>query len=188
MSFETFGRDALVRFLRAADAHASKTARVVIIGGAAAALGHGVESATKDIDTWNDIDPLADAFAAARHETGLDVPIGPTGVADAPYEFETRLVRVLPELRQLEVYVPERHDLVLSKALRLHGGDIATIEEIHARHPLDLETLVTRYLEEMDHVIGDVAVLDSKLLVVVEDLFGELAREQARRRLAARIR
>ncbi len=49
----------------------------------------------------------------------------PTPVADLPYEFESRLVRVLPMLRHLEVHVPEGHDLALSTLVRAHARDLA---------------------------------------------------------------
>jgi hypothetical protein len=92
---------------------------------------------------------LAAAAQKARAATGLDVPILKSGVADAPYEFESRLERVLPALRKLTVLVPEKHDLVLMKAVRCYEYDLEAIAEIHAHGPLDLDTLVRRFEEEM---------------------------------------
>lgn len=62
---------------------------------------------------------LAVAAERARFSTGLDIPLQKSGVADAPVDFESWLERVLPRLRWLKVFVPEKHDLVLMKAMRM---------------------------------------------------------------------
>jgi hypothetical protein len=113
---------------------------------------------------------LAAAAARARAVTGLNVPIQKSAVADAPYEFESRLDRVLPDLRKLTVLVPEKHDLVLMKAVRCYEHDLQAIAEMHANAPLDLETLVQRFEGEMTP-IGDPARIRANFLVVVEQLF-----------------
>jgi hypothetical protein len=90
-------------------------------------------------------DDLAAATVKARAVTGLDIPVAHAGVADAPLDIESRLERVLPHLERLRVFVPERHDLVLMKAIRGYEHDLQAISEIHAHSPLDLETLVRRF-------------------------------------------
>ena len=101
---ETFLREQLERFLEAVDAALAGPVDVVVIGGTAAALHYGVRRATHDIDTWTTVQAdLAAAGERARAVTGLEVPILKSGVADAPYEFESRLERVLPDLRKLTV-------------------------------------------------------------------------------------
>lgn len=152
---KTFLREQLERFLEAVDAALAGPVDVVIIGGTAAALHYGVTRATHDIDTWTTVQAdLAAAAERARAVTGLDVPILKSGVADAPYEFESRLERVLPDLRKLTVLVPERHDLVLMKLVRCYEHDLETIAEIHAHSPLSLDVLLLRFQEEMTP-IGD---------------------------------
>jgi hypothetical protein len=173
----------LEQFLRAIDAELTERTFVIVIGGGAAALGYGVRSATKDIDTLTELGRLAAAIAVVRDRSGIDIPIESTPVADIPYEFETRLVRVLPQLRRLELFVPEAHDLALSKLVRASPGDLAAIEELHRRHPLSFEVLVERYRAEMTHAVGDPERLEQNLLLGIHVLFGELRREEARRRL-----
>jgi hypothetical protein len=179
----TFEPVELVRFLVAIDAELTAPAFMLLIGGGAAALGYGVMSGTKDLDTLTELDTLEAAIARARTATGLDVPISPTGVADFPFEFESRLVRVLPQLARLVVVVPEVHDLVLSKLTRATDGDLKAIEDIHARMPLSYDILVERYTDEMRHAIGDPTRLEGNFLLGIHVLFGELRREDARRRL-----
>src|SRR5713101_8549630 len=110
---QTFLREQLERFLQAVDAALAGPVEVVVIGGTAAAIHYGVRRATHDIDTWTTVQAdLAAAAEKARAVTGLDVPILKSGVADAPYEFESRLERVLPAFRKLTVLVQEKPDLV----------------------------------------------------------------------------
>lgn len=168
---KTFLRQQLERFLEAVDAALDQPVDIVVIGGSAAALHYGVARATHDIDTWTNVEAgLAAAADRARVATGLDVPVQKSGVADAPVDFESRLERVLPKLTRLKVLVPERHDLVLMKAVRCYEHDLAAIAEIHAHSPLDLDVLVRRFKDEMTP-IGEPGRIRANFLVVVERLF-----------------
>jgi hypothetical protein len=168
---KTFLRQQLERFLEAVDAALDEPVEIVVIGGSAAALHYGVARATHDIDTWTNVQAaLADAAERARVLTGLDVPLQKSGVADAPSEFESRMERVLPSLARLKVLVPEKHDLVLMKAVRCYEHDLQAIAEIHAHSRLDLAVLVRRFKEEMAP-IGDPARMRGNFLTVVERLF-----------------
>ena len=110
-------------------------------------------------------------------------------MADAPWNFEQRLVRVrAPELKRLRVKVPEKHDLVLMKALRGYEHDIETAVAIHQTSGLVADTLLYRYLGEMDHVVGDPARLDMNILAVVECVFGGTVVEEAERRIRSHRR
>lgn len=171
----TFLRQQLETFLRAVDAALDEPVEIVVIGGSAAALHYGVARATHDIDTWTNVEArLAAAAARARAATGLEVPLQKSGVAGAPVDFESRLERVLPRLRRLKVFVPEKHDLVLMKAVRCYEHDLEAIAEIHAHARLDLDVLVRRFREEMTP-IGDPTRIRRNFLVVVERLFPDAA-------------
>jgi len=175
----------LRRFLGAVDAELDGPARIVLVGGSALALGYAVGTGTVDVDTWEtDLGRIRVAAARARAATGLDIPIDSAAVGDMPYEYESRLRRVLRRLRRLAVYVPEKHDLALSKIMRCHEGDLAGLSALHRLHGLDEETLVTRYMEEMKHVIGDPGRIDLNLLAAIERVFGVAEAEVVERRLA----
>lgn len=177
-------RDQIERFLGAVDAALAEPATMVIIGGSAAVLRYGVTLATHDIDTINSLpEAVLRAAEKARESTGLSVPIQMSGVADPPYDYESRLERILPQFTRLSVWVPERHDLVLMKTMRADAHDLDAIVEIHSNAPLDFETLVGRFISEMDAAIGEPTRIRRNLLVVVERLFPELV-EEAERRLA----
>jgi hypothetical protein len=80
------------------------------------------------------------------------------------------------------VLVPEKHDLALMKIVRGYENDIATVTEIHKKVGLELETLISRYVNEMSHVTGDLATIRQNLLAAVERTFGEKAAEAVEKR------
>jgi hypothetical protein len=169
-----FLRAELEQFLRSVDVALRRPTSVVIIGGAAAAVRYGVGTGTRDIDTWTSVqDDLADAVATARQVTGLDVPFGKSGIADGPWDFESRLQRALPHLERLTVLVPERHDLVLMKTVRGDEHDLQAADAIHRADPLDVDVLVRRFEDEMGAVIGDRRMLELNFLTLIERLFPE---------------
>lgn len=176
-----YGHDEVVHLLTRVDAHLSEPQQVVIIGWAAAMLGYGTAGGTTDIDTWGDVGAMGPAIRMAAEETGLRIPFGPAGVADAPLEFESRLVRVLPALRKLTVLVPEKHDLALMKMLRGVEHDIDGIARLHRSSPLDCDTLVERYLAEMSQAIGDPRRRRGNFLALIERLFPDRVGEVERR-------
>jgi hypothetical protein len=157
---------------------------LVVIGGTAAALRYGVKHPTRDIDTLKAISAsLADAVQAAREATGLEVPMGMSGIAEGPEGLESRLERALPHLERLIVWVPEKHDLVLMKTLRAEQHDLDAIAEIHAHSPLNLGILVQRF-KELDPV-GNPLWIRANFLAVVERLFPQSVEAVARRLRAA---
>lgn len=181
-----YGADELRVFLQAVDRHLAGRVRVEIIGGCAAALAHGAKSTTIDLDTFNAVSKeLLDAVARATEETGFDIPVSQSTVACVPYNYEDRLERQLPELEHLEIWVLEKHDLVLSKAVRCYEHDLQQILEIHQNAALSFDVLVERFESEMTNAIGDPARILSNFLVLIETLFGELLRVSAEKRLKA---
>lgn len=183
-----YAADELRRFLLAVDRNLERQCELIVIGGAAAALAYGVGRTTHDIDTWEAPPPgVEQAAALARRESGLSIPIQHAAVADAPYDFEDRLTPLsIPGLARLEVHTPEKHDLVLSKAVRAYEHDLAAAEAIHRLCKLERELLIERYLDEMTHVIGDPRRLDLNILALVERLFGETQANEAAERIASR--
>lgn len=170
--------------LRAIDKHLDEPAKLIVIGGAAASLAYQVKRGTTDIDTMNDPRAAMKAYHAAVKDTGIDPPLGAAGVADAPYEYESRLRRLrVPKLARLEVLVPEKHDLVLMKIVRGNEGDFETAKEIATTSGLRLSTLEKRFVEEMGHVIGDPRRIRLNFLACVARVFGVTAAEKLAKRL-----
>jgi hypothetical protein len=179
-----FGAEQIRTFLHAVDRHLTTPVRVEIIGGSAAALAYGASSTTTDLDTFNAIQQeLLDAVAQATEETGFEIPVSQATVADVPYNYEDRLERQLPSLRYLEVWVLEKHDLVLSKTVRCYEHDLQQIIEMHQSVELSYDVLIERFESEMTNVIGDLARIRSNFLIMIETVFGELPRTSAEKRL-----
>jgi len=186
MPLERFSADDLRRFLTAVDAHLTCSATIVVLGGSAIAL-YGVAAGTIDIDTWEtNLRPLQPAIDRARAETGLAIPVVPAGVADVPYHARDRLQKEPTPWTNLHVFMLEPHDLALSKAVRGNEHDLAAIEQLHRVAPLDLDTLVTRYLDEMGHAIGDPVRLDTNLVLLIERLYGEVEADRIEKRIRIR--
>jgi hypothetical protein len=157
------------RFLRAVDKYLREPTRLVVIGGGAALLQHGATSPTRDIDAFEgDPSRLRDAAARAETEIGYAVPIRRAAVADLPLHYADRQLHPMPRLKRLELIVPDRYDLVLSKLVRASQADLAVCREMHEHKALELAVLVQRYLEEMNHAIGRQADRDQNLIAAVE--------------------
>jgi hypothetical protein len=179
-----FSTAELERFLAAVDQALERPAAIIVIGGSAVGLAHGVELRTRDIDTFeSDVAVLERALEMARERTALPVPVAQARVADAPWNYEDRLRLLFPEFARLRVLVPEKHDLVLCKLVRAYPNDMVHIQELHDRDPLDLDTLLARTLDEMTHVIGGVEKFHANLADCVERLWGEVAAVRVRARL-----
>jgi len=189
-----YGAEEIRRFLQAIDRNRARRVRVEIIGGAAATLAYGVQSTTEDIDTYNGAhgaDPaetveaarrddagveLQEAVSRAVRDTGLEIPMQHATVADVPYNYQDRLHRQLPELENLEVWILEKHDLALSKAVRCNEGDLQQILEMHEAVRLDFDTLVDRFNNEMKQTNGDPTRIRNNFLDMIDYLFGEMKR------------
>ncbi len=168
-------------FLEAADSYLKSSFKLVIIGGAAAALAYKASKTTTDIDTANRLpEELQHAFDAATKKTGLAIPVSMAGIFDPPYCYEDRLQQYDQiNLKFLKVYVPEQHDLALMKLVRGYENDIQTICEIHENMPFCFETLIERFLTEMTQVIGNSNTIKMNFLLAISELFGDELADQA---------
>lgn len=182
----TYQTEQIRRFLAAVDKHLRAPARLVIIGGGAALLQHGAKSPTRDIDAFEgDMAAVKKAAALAEAEIGYAVPLGRAAVADLPLNYETRQQRPMPQLKRLDVLVPDQYDLTLSKLVRAHQADLAVCKEMHEAKPLDATTLVKRYLDEMSHAIGRLADRDQNLVAAIEFIWDAANADAAQRRIDA---
>ncbi|MCB0368250.1 MAG: hypothetical protein KDD50_04330 [Bdellovibrionales bacterium] len=148
---------------------------MTIIGGSAMVLGYESERMTSDCDPWGKAqEELLANWSEAQKVSGINLRIDEqTGVAQFPENFEDRLVEADLSLKKLTIKYPEKHDLALSKVVRLLGNDLDDIIWLHKNHKLDFKTFKARYYEEVRPIyIGDVSNLDFNFLDAVEELFG----------------
>ena len=165
----TFGRDELLAFLRQIDEQLEEPVTMEIIGGAAALLAYGAQSPTRDIDSLASIDERI--HEASRHTT-LAIPLDRAAVADPPYNYEDRRRHLRVRFRNLSIWVPERHDLLLMKAVRAARHDLEVLEEMHRVKPFKLDVLVERFDNEMGQATIDPQVFRLQFLHIIERLFG----------------
>lgn len=151
---QRYTHEQIDQFLLAIDRHLSESAQLIIIGGAAAAMAYRFKGATQDIDTANSISALTHAILNARQETGFQIPVNQTGVFDAPYEYEDRLITYTKiRCKNLVIRIPDPMDLILMKTVRLEEHDLKAIETVIRETGTDPNALVRRYIDEMNHVI-----------------------------------
>jgi hypothetical protein len=179
-----YSKAEIEKFLLAIDRQLKRPFDLIIIGGTAAALAYEVTTFTKDIDTVNQVTAIQSAYEAAKRETGLDIPMGPVGVYDAPYDFEIRLQEYpLQGARFLRVRIPERHDLALMKMVRGQQNDLDTVTEMHLNEALSFDTLIKLISVEMRQVVGNKRSIKRNFLSMFESLFGEAPLKDAENRL-----
>lgn len=187
MTRREYSRQELAEFFEAVDECLEQPARLILVGGSAVILAYGVTTTTEDIDTFNTSTAALDAaIQRACERTGMAPPVARSGVAQVPEGYEDRLLRQATGGRNLHLYVLERHDLAISKALRADERDRQHIWALHANDPLDFDTLVSRFRDDMLPIyVGDSGAITDYFLWVIEEIFGELKLERAKLLLAA---
>lgn len=171
-------------FLLALDDHLASPLYLEVIGSAAAMLAYQMDRDTKDFDTTVSIDAFVEAWKDTAIETGLDLPLDQVTVHQPPYEYESRLERLpIPELRMIQVFVPEKHDWALLKVSRLSDKDREHVLDVALRIGFNQDVLLERFQDEMWMAHGNKNDLIFNFLDLMEDLFGA----EVARRMEARI-
>jgi hypothetical protein len=170
-------------FLRRVDEELSEPCTIVLIGGGAVGLKYKGTHATGDLDLWSVSERgFWEAVKRANEKATAKIPVQQVPIAEPPWSFEERLVRLELGLSRLAVLVPEAHDLVLMKVARGESHDLEAIEDLHRASPLDFDTLIERYLETRPQVVGSREMLRLNFLTAIERLFGAEAADEADRR------
>jgi hypothetical protein len=177
--YNRYDRGQIVTFLHALDHHLTGDTKIFVIGGTAAIVGYHADAKTADIDVFvveeGSGKDLLQAAERATEDTGIDLRIGGASVADLPYNYVDR-VRSIRDVRfkKLKVVIPDKYDLVLSKAVRGDARDFAAIEQIHMRHPLAEKTLVKRFETEIWKIANtDPRSFAFNMVAVIEVLYGK---------------
>lgn len=183
-----FDRSELLTFLRALDRHLDERTTLVVVGGAAASVEYRAETRTSDVDVMemregSEID-LARAVEEACRQTGLAIDVDAATITELPYGYEERLRPVRGQrLAKLQIWVPEKYDLALSKMLRGYPHDLDAVEGMHGHHPLSKTTLVTRFEEELMNIAtADRRKICLNVAMLAARLYGLAAGEELARR------
>jgi Nucleotidyltransferase of unknown function (DUF6036) len=175
-----FDRSQAISFLHVLDAYLTMDVKVFVVGGMAAMLGYHADVKTADIDVYEMTRGAAEADLQqaarnARAVTGIDLSIGRVSIAELPYDYEDRVKAVRGvTFRKLTVTVPDKYDLILSKALRAYPHDLDAIRSICAHHRCSEKILAKRFETE----IWDIANTNKRtfalnMVAVMRVLYGE---------------
>jgi serine/threonine protein kinase len=172
-----YGREQLVAFLSEIDEMLDGPAPMEIVGGAAALLAYGAASPTSDINTFSALDQRIEQVIPL---TTQRIPIRLSKRPRPPFDYEERRQRLSLGMRNLVLWVPDRHDLLLMKMLRASDRDVQAIEEMHRARAFNLEQIVERYNNEIGLAISSDEASYRRLQQVIEVLFG-VGRKHLRR-------
>ncbi len=162
-------------FLKELDALSVSTVRMDCIGGFVVTMLYGLSRPTADIDVL-EIAPQAAAEAISRvaslggelyRKYGLY--LDRVTVAQAPYEYESRLVEMFPGIfRNLHLMALDPYDLALTKLERNIERDRNDIRYLARAVPFDLSILRERYQTELRPYLGNPKREDLTLRLWIE--------------------
>lgn len=178
-----FEIEEIQRYLRLVDAELAAPCEIVLVGGAALALGYCPAHSVEDIELWRASRAVI-WTAAERASEKIPRPIRlRQAMADEPrHAFEDRAWPIpLEGTKHLKVLVPEAHDQVLLRAAR--GEPLEALATLHRERPLALPTLVERYEEMKREVSGPRSRFRASFLASVGKLFGEAKAQQVGQRI-----
>lgn len=161
-------------FLLSLDRRLTEPVYFEVIGSAAAMLAFGLDRSTRDFDTVASVEAIAEAWDETVLETGLDIPLDKVSVHQPPYEYESRLREVkIPELVNIRIAVPEKHDWALMKIARFADKDVDHILDVATRLGFSSDIFLDRFLNEMWMSHGYKGNLIHYFLMTMLELFGE---------------
>jgi hypothetical protein len=148
-------------FLAGLDALLDQPADLHCIGGFAISQFFGFARETADLDVLS-VAPQsmrAAKAAAAGEESALHkkhrVFIDQVGVANFPDSYASRLQRAWPFWKKLRLWIPEPHDLALTKLERSNERDIRDVVFLAQAGLINETTLTARFESEMEpYLIG----------------------------------
>jgi hypothetical protein len=149
-------------FLQALDTKITEVCKLHCFGGFAVTLEYGISRPTYDIDVI-DVAPRIEAEIlmkeggkgsplAIKHKVYLDF----VGIANPPYEYESRLRPMFPDAFQhLRLLVMDPYDVALTKLKRDSDKDFQDVLQLAEKIPFDLDLFEKRYREELrDNTTG----------------------------------
>ena len=147
--------DSWLRFLLDIESALAAEARVHCLGGFAIAAQFGLTRTTGDLDlievpakTATELLEIAGKGTplAKRHRMYIDI----VAVGFPPHNYSDRLIKLnLPGLVKLQLFLFEKHDIVLSKLSRAIERDWEDVKYLAANAGLDVEVLRQRFRDEL---------------------------------------
>ena len=140
-------------FLQDLDAVTTEACRLPCFGGFAVTLEYGISRLTDVLDV---APPRIVAVLmkeggkgsplAIKHKVYLDI----VGIANAPYDYESRLSPMYPgAFQNIHLLVMDPYDVALTKLKRDSDKDFQDVLQLAKRIPFDLDLFERRYQEEL---------------------------------------
>lgn len=149
-------------FLKELDALVTTTVRLDCIGGFVITMLYGLSRPTADLDVLEVAPPAAaTTFAQVAMQGGelhrkYGIYLDRVAVAQAPYEYESRLTEMFPGVFQhLRLMALDPYDLALTKLERNIERDRSDVRHLARTVPFDLALLRDRYLTEHRPYLGN---------------------------------
>ena len=164
-------------FLKELDEFATTAIRLDCIGGFVVTMFYGLSRTTGDLDVL-EMAPrsAADAFAKVAMEGGqlhqkYKVYLDQVSVAQAPYEYESRLLEMFPGVfRHLRLMALDPYDLALTKLERNIERDRSDVRYLARTVPFDLNILRERYTTELRPYLANPIREDLTLQLWIDDI------------------
>ena len=163
-------------FLIALDSELDSKQEIIVIGGAAATLHYNSKEDTIDIDTYNSIESLKEAYRKVVEKLpNLKIPLSAAAPVFGPVNITERLEESSEvPLENLKIFVPEVHDWILLKTARSDEKDITDIKDVASLKEIDHLILKERFKTEMlPYNPGNDELLVSAYLYMISILFSE---------------
>lgn len=172
-------------FLTELDGLAVSPVRMDCIGGFVVSLLYGMNRPTADVDVL-EIAPqsAADAFSRVAMLGGAlfrkyGVYLDRVAVAQAPYEHESRLREMFPEVfKHLRLMALDPYDIALTKLERNIERDRNDVRFLARTVPFDLDLLQERYRAELRPYLGNPRREDLTLQLWLEAIEEDRAGKQ----------
>jgi hypothetical protein len=170
MAQERFTKEDLIHLLRTIDEDLDRRIRIVLIGGTALTF-LGIKDSTRDIDM--NVPSKADYRELRRVLTalGFEGQAPRTWITDQGYNIDIfvgdyifvisllddymNLSKSVGEFHNIDLYVLNEYDLIITKLTRSDERDLDDIRTIFERTEIDHRRLIDRYKE----TLGDVSVV-----------------------------
>lgn len=158
----TFPPSPWKEFLQDLDGVLPEPCKLPCFGGFAVTLAYGISRMTSDIDVQDVAPPRMAAVLieeggrgsplAIKHKVYIDI----VGIANAPYDYESRLRPMYPgAFQNIQLVVMDPYDVALTKLKRDSDKDFQDVLQLAEKIPFDLDLFEKRYQEELrDNTTG----------------------------------
>ena len=160
-------------FLREIDGFLAEETQINCLGGFVITQVYGAARSTADVDVLTMVNVVPGLFGFAGEGSELHkrykVYLDPVGIATLPENYADRLTEIFPgAFHRLKLFGVDAYDLALAKIERNIERDRDDVKHLARAVPFDLDTLRTRYNDELRAYLGNAKREDLTLKLWIE--------------------